>query len=79
MDIYTLNRGINIQEKLKTLKREKELWENARELCGEPKVFDGNSSCVIKISLIDFKELKNRTLAYINSQIEVLEKEFAEL
>ena len=44
MDIYTLNRAINIQEKLKTLKREKELWESAKELCGEPKIYDGCSS-----------------------------------
>lgn len=79
MDIYTLNRGINIQEKLKTLKREKELWESAKELCGEPKIFDGNESWNIKVHLIDFKELKNRTFAYINSKIEALEKEFKEL
>ena len=79
MDIYTLNRAINIQEKLKTLKREKELWESAKELCGEPKIFDGCNSWNIKVHLIDFKELKNRTLAYIDSKIEALEKEFKEL
>lgn len=79
MDIYTLNRAINIQEKLKTLKREKELWESAKELCGEPKIYDGCSSWDIKVHLIDVIELKNRTLASINSQIEALEKEFEEL
>lgn len=79
MDIYTLNRAINIQEKLKTLKREKELWESAKELCGEPKIFDGCNSWDIKVHLINVTELKNRTLEQINSQIEVLEKEFKEL
>lgn len=79
MDIYTLNRAINIQEKLKTLKREKELWESVKELCGEPKIFDGCSSWNIKVHLISFTELKNRTLEQINSQIEALEKEFKEL
>lgn len=79
MDIYTLNRGINIQEKLKTLKREKGIWENAKEFGKGIMVFDGCEIWDVEISLIDFKELKNRTLAYINSQIEVLEKEFKEL
>lgn len=79
MDIHTLNRAINIQEKLKTLKREKELWERAQELSGEPKVFDGANSWNIKSHLIDFIELRNRTLAYIDSKIEALEKEFEKL
>lgn len=79
MDIYTLNRAINIQEKLKTLKREKELWESAKELCGEPKIYDGCNSWNIKVHLINVTELKNRTLTYIDSKIEALEKEFKEL
>lgn len=50
-----------------------------KELCGEPKISDGCESWNIKVHLIYFKELKNRTLAYIDSKIEALEKEFAEL
>lgn len=79
MDIYTLNRAKTIQEELKTLKREKWIWEDAKEFGKGIMVFDGCEIWDVEISLIDFKELKNRTLAYINSKIEELEKEFKEL
>lgn len=79
MDICTLNRAKTIQEELNTLKREKGIWEDAKEFGKGIMVFDGCEIWDVEISLIDFKELKNRTLAYINSQIEVLEKEFKEL
>ena len=79
MDICTLNRAKTIQEELNTLKREKGIWEDAKEFGKGIMVFDGCEIWDVEISLIDFKELKNRTLAYINSKIEALEKEFAEL
>lgn len=79
MDIYTLNRAKTIQEELKILRNEKEIWEYSKGFRDEVKVTDGCESWCVQCSLIDFTELKNRTLAYINSQIEVLEKEFKEL
>lgn len=79
MDIYTFNRAKTIQEGLKSLKEEKNIWENASDFCSGVQVWSNNTKYVIRDDLIDFKELKNRTLAYINSQIEALEKEFKEL
>lgn len=79
MDFNSLKIANALYEKLKYLKSEKEIWENAKELCGAPKVSDGNEYWNIQIELIDFTELKNRTLANIDSKIEALEKEFKEL
>lgn len=79
MDLYTLTRATTIQERLKSLKIEKEIWEGASDFCTGVEVWSNGSRYEISTSLIDFKELKNRTLAYINSQIEVLEKEFEKL
>lgn len=79
MDIYTFNRAETIQEKLEELRNEKDIWEGATSFCSGTEIWDGNHKYVIRTSLIDFKELKNRTLAYIDSKIEALEKEFKEL
>ena len=79
MDIYTLNRAKTIQEELKELRSEKDIWEGSTSLCSGTEIWNGNHRYVIRTSLIDFKELKNRTLAYINSKIKALEKEFAKL
>ena len=79
MDIYTLNRAKTIQEELKELRSEKDIWEGAASFCSGTEIWNGNHRYVIRTSLIDFKELKNRTLAYIDSKIEALEKEFKEL
>lgn len=79
MDIYTLNKATGIQDEIKSLKEEKDIWESATSFCARTEVWNGTHRYVIRTSLIDFVELKNRTLAYINSQIEVLEKEFKEL
>lgn len=79
MDIYTFNRAETIQEELEELRNEKDIWEGATSFCSGTEVWDGNYKYVIRTSLIDFKELKNRTLAYIDSKIEALEKEFKEL
>lgn len=79
MDIYTLNKATGIQDEIKSLKEEKDIRESATSFCAGTEVWNGTHRCVIRTSLIDFVELKNRTLAYINSQIEVLEKEFKEL
>lgn len=79
MDIYTLNKATGIQDEIKSLKEEKDIWEGATSFCAGTEVWNGTHRWVIRTSLIDFVELKNRTLAYINSQIEVLEKEFKEL
>lgn len=79
MDIYTLNKAKTIQEELGELRSEKDIWEGATSFCSGTEIWNGNHRYVIRASLIDFKELKNRTLAYINSKIEALEKEFAKL
>lgn len=79
MDIYTLNRAKTIQERLKSLNWEKEIWENASDFCTGVEVWSNGSRYEISTSLIDFKELRNRTLTYINSKIEELEKEFEKL
>lgn len=79
MDIYTLNKATGIRDEIKSLKEEKDIWENATSFCSGTEVWNGAHRCVIRTSLIDFVELKNRTLAYIHSQIEVLEKEFKDL
>ncbi len=79
MDIYTFNRAETIQEELEELRNEKDIWEGATSFCSGTEIWDGNYKYVIRTSLIDFKELKNRTLAYIDSKIEALEKEFKEL
>lgn len=79
MDIYTFSRAETIQEELKELRYEKDIWEGATSFCSGTEIWDGNHIYVIRTSLIDFKELKNRTLAYIDSKIEALEKEFKEL
>lgn len=79
MDIYTLNKATGIQDEIKSLKEEKDIWEDATSFCSGTEIWDGNYKYVIRTSLIDFKELKNRTLAYIDSKIEALEKEFKEL
>lgn len=79
MDIYTFNRAETIQEELEELRNEKDIWEGATSFCSGTEIWDGNHKYVIRTSPIDFKELKNRTLAYIDSKIEALEKEFKEL
>lgn len=79
MDIYTFSRAETIQEELEELRNEKDIWEGATSFCSGTEICDGNHKYVIRTSLIDFKELKNRTLAYIDSKIEALEKEFKEL
>ena len=79
MDIYTLNRAKTIQEELEELRSEKDIWEGATSFCSGTEIWNGNHRYVIRTSLIDFKELKNRTLAHINSEIEALEKEFEKL
>lgn len=79
MDIYTLNKATGIQDEIKSLKEEKDIWESATSFCARIEVWNGTHRCVIRTSLIDFVELKNRTLAYINSKIEALEKEFEKL
>lgn len=79
MDIYTFNQATGIQDEIKSLKEEKDIWESATSFYAGTEVWNGTHRYVIRTSLIDFKELKNRTLEYINSQIEVLEKEFKEL
>lgn len=79
MDIYTLNKANGIQDEIKSLKEEKEIWEGATNFCGGTEVWNGSQRYVIRTSLIDFGELKNRTLAYINSKIKALEKEFEKL
>lgn len=79
MDIYTFNRAETIQEELEELRNEKDIWEGATSFCSGTEIWDRNYKYVIRTSLIDFKELKNRTLAYIDSKIEALEKEFKEL
>lgn len=79
MDIYTFNRAETIQEELEELRNEKDIWEGATSFCSGTEIWDRNHKYVIRTSLIDFKELKNRTLAYIDSKIEALEKEFKEL
>lgn len=77
--IYTFSRAETIQEELEELRNEKDIWEGATSFCSGTEIWDGNHKYVIRTSLIDFKELKNRTLAYIDSKIEALEKEFKEL
>lgn len=79
MDIYTFSRAETIQEELEELRNEKDIWEGATSFCSGTEICNGNHRYVIRTSLIDFKELKNRTLAYINSKIEALEKEFEKL
>ena len=79
MDIYTFSRAETIQEELEELRNEKDIWEGATSFCSGTEIWDENHKYVIRTSLIDFKELKNRTLAYIDSKIEALEKEFKEL
>lgn len=79
MDIYTLSRAKKIQDNLTSLKQEKDIWEGAKRLHVDTNVFNGSTYDRVNVEQIDFKELKNRTLAYINSKIEELEKEFAEL
>ena len=79
MDIYTFSRAETIQEELEELRNEKDIWEGATSFCSGTEIWDGNHKYVIRTSRIDFKELKNRTLAYIDSKIEALEKEFKEL
>lgn len=79
MDIYTLNKATGIQDEIKSLKEEKDIWGKCYKFLRRTEVWNGTHRYVIRTSLIDFKELKNRTLEYINSQIEVLEKEFKEL
>lgn len=78
MDIMAYNRARNIQEKLKDLRTEKEIWEGASGLSGV-QIWSNNYKCEIRISRIDFKELKNRTLEYINSKIDALKEEFNKL
>lgn len=79
MDIYTLNRANRIKAEIKSLKEQKDIWEGATGFSNDVSVWNGSCKYTIRTSLIDFKELKNRTLAYINSKIEALEKEFKEL
>lgn len=79
MDIYSFNRAKNIQEKLRDLRTEKEIWEGASGLCSGVQVWNGCTKCEIRISRIDFEELKNKTLEYINSKINALEEEFKRL
>ena len=79
MDIYTLNRAKYIQDELKSLREEKDIWEGAMDFCNGVEVWSNNRRYMIRTSLIDFKELKNRTLANINFKIETLEKEFEKL
>lgn len=79
MDIYTLNQAKAIQDEIKSLKEEKKIWEGATSFCTGVEVWDGAYRYEIRSSLIDFVELKNRTLACINSKIKVLEKEFEKL
>lgn len=79
MDIDTLNRAKTIREELKSLREEKDIWEGATGFCNGIMVWSHNCKYVIRGSLIDFKELKNRTLAEINSKIKTLEKEFEKL
>lgn len=73
MDIYTLNRAKDIQDELKDLNYEKSIWEGATNFCSGIEVYSNNRKYVIRDSLIDFTELKNRTLAYINSKKKIEE------
>lgn len=79
MDIFTLNRAKKLQEELQELIIQRDTWQDARCFCSGIEIWDGTYRCEIKTSLIDFEELRSRTLAYINSKIEALEKEFKEL
>ena len=79
MDIYTLSRANRIQAEIKSLKEQKDIWEGATSFSNEVSVWNGNYKYPIRTSLIDFTELRNRTLIYINLKIKTLEKEFAEL
>lgn len=79
MDIYTLNRANRIQEDLKILRNEREIWEYSKGFCGEVKVTDGDGFYYIRTSFIDFNELKSRTIEYINTRIKSLEEEFRKL
>lgn len=79
MDIYTFNRAEKIQEELEELRSEKNVWEGATSFCNGAEIWNRDHRYVIRTSLIDFEELKNRTLAYIDSKIEALEKEFEKL
>lgn len=79
MDIYTLNRANKIQEDLKILRNEREIWEYSKEFRDEVKVTDGYDSYCIQTSFIDFNELKSRTIEYIDTRIKSLEEEFRKL
>lgn len=79
MDIYTLNRANKIQEDLKILRNERQIWERAKGFHDQPKVNDGCESWCVQCSLIDFNELKSRTIEYINTRIKSLEEEFRKL
>ena len=61
------------------LRSEKDIWEGATSFCSGTEIWNESHRYVIRTSLIDFKELKNRTLADIDSKIEALEKEFEKL
>lgn len=79
MDICTLNRANKIQEYLKILRNEREIWEGAKGFRDQPRVTDGCESWCVQCSLIDFNELKSRTIEYINTRIRSLEEEFRKL
>lgn len=79
MDIYSYNRAGSILDELNTLRIEKDIWERAKGFATDVRVTDSITNEIISVRYIDFTELKNRTLTYIDSKIEELEKEFAEL
>ena len=60
MDIYTLNKATGIQDEIKSLKEEKDIWESATSFCARTEVWNGTHRWVIRTSLIDFVELKKQ-------------------
>jgi hypothetical protein len=77
MDIYTLNKATGIQDEIKSLKEEKDIWESATSFCAAPRctnyngywwdIDDETSRIEVLSILIDIYErkLNDENLYYI--------------
>lgn len=62
MDIYTLNKATGIQDEIKSLKEEKDIWESATSFCAGTEVWNGTHSIILSKSLL--KHMKKNNLYF---------------